>query len=140
MGAPHFGRASQRKAIIGAIERKRTPRTDRVATQTASGPNGARQLGKGYGLVCRKEREDLHTVYQLVKANQVELPVRALCETPQGAFGNRCREMGIRLSMGTVGDAYDNAMAQSFFASLECELIARRSWKTKTEARMAVFT
>ena len=42
--------------------------------------------------------------------------------------------------MGTVGDAYDNAMAESFFASLECELIARRSWKTKTEARLAVFT
>lgn len=56
------------------------------------------------------------------------------------AFGNRCREMGVRLSMGTVGDAYDNAMAESFFASLECELIARRSWKTKTQARMAVFT
>ena len=56
------------------------------------------------------------------------------------AFGNRCREMGVRPSMGTVGDAYDNAMAESFFASLECELIARRSWKTKTEARMAVFT
>ena len=56
------------------------------------------------------------------------------------AFGNRCREMGVRPSMGSVGDAYDNAMAESFFASLECELIARRSWKTKTEARMAVFT
>ena len=56
------------------------------------------------------------------------------------AFGNRCREMGVRLSMGTVGDAYDNAMAESIFASLECELIARRNWKTKTEARMAVFS
>ena len=56
------------------------------------------------------------------------------------AFGNRCKERGVRPSMGTVGDAYDNAMAESFFASLECELIARRSWKTKTEARMAVFT
>ena len=56
------------------------------------------------------------------------------------AFGNRCKEMGVRPSMGSVGDAYDNAMAESFFASLECELIARRSWKTKTEARMAVFT
>ena len=56
------------------------------------------------------------------------------------AFGNRCREMGVRPSMGTVGDAYDNAMAESFFASLECELIARRSWKTKTEARLAVFS
>lgn len=42
--------------------------------------------------------------------------------------------------MGGVGDAYDNAMAESFFASLECELIDRRSWKSKTEARLAVFT
>ena len=42
-------------------------------------------------------------------------------------------------SMGSVGDAYDNAMTESFFATLECELIARRSWKTKTEARLAVF-
>ena len=56
------------------------------------------------------------------------------------AFGNRCKEMGVRPSMGSVGDAYDNAMAESFFASLECELIARRSWKTMTEARLAVFT
>jgi putative transposase len=56
------------------------------------------------------------------------------------AFGNRCQTMGVRPSMGTVGDAYDNAMAESFFASLECELIDRRSWRTKTEARLAVFT
>jgi putative transposase len=56
------------------------------------------------------------------------------------AFGKRCREMGVRPSMGTVGDAYDNAMAESVFASLECELIDRRSFKTKTEARLAVFT
>lgn len=56
------------------------------------------------------------------------------------AFGKRCEEMNVRTSMGTVGDAYDNAMAESFFASLECELIDRRVWKTLTEARMAVFT
>lgn len=42
--------------------------------------------------------------------------------------------------MGSLGDAYDNAMAESFFASLECELIDRRSWKSFAEARMAVFT
>lgn len=46
----------------------------------------------------------------------------------------------MRPSMGTVGDAYDNAMAESFFATLECELIDRRSWPTKTEARLALFT
>ena len=56
------------------------------------------------------------------------------------AFGDRCRKMGVRPSMGSVGDAYDNAMAESFFASLECELIDRRTWQTKTEARLALFS
>ena len=55
-------------------------------------------------------------------------------------FGNRCRQMGVRPSMGSVGDAYDNAMAESFFATLECELIDRRVWETQTQARLAVFT
>jgi transposase InsO family protein len=41
--------------------------------------------------------------------------------------------------MGTVGDAYDNAMAESFFASLETELIDRSVWRTHGEARSAVF-
>jgi putative transposase len=54
-------------------------------------------------------------------------------------FGKRCREVGIRPSMGSVGDAYDNAMAESFFATLECELLDRRRFKTQAEARMAVF-
>ena len=56
------------------------------------------------------------------------------------AFGERCKKMGVRPSMGTVGDAYDNAMAESFFATHGCELIDRRSWQTKTEARLALFT
>lgn len=56
------------------------------------------------------------------------------------AFGKRCEQMGVKPSMGTVGDAYDNAMAESFFATLECELIDRRTWKTKQEARLAIFT
>ena len=41
--------------------------------------------------------------------------------------------------MGTVGDAYDNAMCESFFATLECELLDRRSFPGRPEARMAVF-
>jgi putative transposase len=56
------------------------------------------------------------------------------------AFGARCQKMDVRPSMGSVGDAYDNAMAESFFASLECELLDRRSFKTKIEARLALFT
>jgi putative transposase len=54
-------------------------------------------------------------------------------------FGKRCRQAGVRPSMGSVGDAYDNAMAESFFATLECELLDRRRFKTHAEARMAVF-
>ena len=56
------------------------------------------------------------------------------------AFGNRCREAGVRPSMGSVGDAYDNAMCESFFATLECELLARRRFTSQAEARMAVFS
>ncbi len=55
------------------------------------------------------------------------------------AFGQRCREAGVRPSMGSVGDAYDNALCESFFATLECELLDRRRFKTQAEARMAVF-
>jgi putative transposase len=55
------------------------------------------------------------------------------------AFGLRCKEARIRPSMGSVGDAYDNAMCESFFATLECELLARRRFATKAEARMAIF-
>ncbi|MCP3166843.1 IS3 family transposase [Myxococcus qinghaiensis] len=54
-------------------------------------------------------------------------------------FGLRCKEAGVRPSMGSVGDAYDNAMCESFFATLECELLARRRFTSHAEARMAVF-
>jgi putative transposase len=55
------------------------------------------------------------------------------------AFGLRCAEMGIRPSMGSVGDCFDNAMCESFFATLECELIERCKFRTQAEAEMAVF-
>jgi putative transposase len=55
------------------------------------------------------------------------------------AFGKRCREAGVRPSMGSVGDCYDNALCESFFATLECEMLDRRRFKTQAEARMAVF-
>jgi putative transposase len=55
------------------------------------------------------------------------------------AFGTRCREAGVRPSMGSRGDAYDNAMCESFFATLECELLDRRRFKTQAEAKMAAF-
>jgi len=54
-------------------------------------------------------------------------------------FGLRCREAGVRPSMGSVGDCFDNALCESFFATLECELLDRRPFHTQVEARMAVF-
>jgi putative transposase len=54
-------------------------------------------------------------------------------------FGQRCRDAGVRPSMGSVGDAYDNAMCESFFATLECELLARNRFTTPSDARSAVF-
>ena len=56
------------------------------------------------------------------------------------AFGKRCKEAGVRPSMGSVGDAYDNAMCESFFATLECELLDRRRFASQAEARMACFS
>jgi putative transposase len=56
------------------------------------------------------------------------------------AFGARCHEAGVRPSMGSVGDAYDNAMCESFFATLECELLDRRRFTSQAEARMACFS
>jgi putative transposase len=54
-------------------------------------------------------------------------------------FGKRCTQAGVRPSMGSVGDCYDNAMCESFFATLECELIDRQSFRTHAEARMPIF-
>jgi len=55
------------------------------------------------------------------------------------AFGMRAKKHGISVSMGTVGDCYDNAMCESFFATLECELLDRESFSTHGKARQAIF-
>jgi putative transposase len=55
------------------------------------------------------------------------------------AFGLRCKAAGVRPSMGSVGDCFDNAMCESFFATLECELLEREQFRTRAEAKMKVF-
>jgi putative transposase len=55
------------------------------------------------------------------------------------AFGRLLRDAGLIASMGSRGDCFDNAMAESFFATLECELLAGRCFPTKKTARLAVF-
>ena len=52
------------------------------------------------------------------------------CQYTSLGFGSRCKEAGVRPSMGSIGDAYDNAMAESFFSTLECELLSRRSFSS----------
>ena len=90
----------------------------------------------------------LHTDAVLAALNMAlaqRKPANVIHHSDQGSqytsiqFGNRCREAGVRPSMGSVGDCFDNAMAESFFATLECELLDRRRFKTQAEARMATF-
>jgi len=61
------------------------------------------------------------------------------CQYTSLAFGKWCRQAGVRPSMGSVGDCYDNALCESFFATLECELLNRTPLRTQAGARMAVF-
>ena len=101
-----------------------------------------RVVGWAFGVLMTAEL----VIEALDMALLVRKPQDVIHHSDQGsqytsiAFGNRCKEMNVRPSMGTVGDAYDNAMAESFFATLECELIDRRVWKTKAQARLAIFT
>ena len=61
------------------------------------------------------------------------------CQYTSIAFGLRCRQAGVQPSMGSVGDCYDNAMCESFNATLECELLARHRFKTHRDASLAIF-
>ena len=54
-------------------------------------------------------------------------------------LGKRLKEAGLLPSMGSISDAYDNALAESFVASLKTELLYRRSWPTRESARVAIF-
>jgi putative transposase len=61
------------------------------------------------------------------------------CQYTAVTFGLRCRAAGVRPSMGSVGDCYDNALCESFFATLECELLDRVTLRTPQVARGAIF-
>jgi putative transposase len=72
-------------------------------------------------------------------------PVGVIHHSDQGSqytavgFGQRCRTHGVRPSMGSVGDCYDNAMCESFFATLECELLDRTAFPTPDDAQRRLF-
>jgi putative transposase len=81
----------------------------------------------------------------LEMAIQQRRPTQVVHHSDQGsqstslAFGARCRQARVRPSMGSLGDCYDNALCESFFATLECELLDRHRFRTQEEARRAVF-
>lgn len=55
------------------------------------------------------------------------------------AFGKRLRDAGLLPSMGSIGDCYDNSMMESFWGSMQLELLDRKFWKTRTELANAIF-
>lgn len=61
------------------------------------------------------------------------------CQYTSIAFGSRCEEAGVVPSLGSRGDCFDNAVTESFFATLECELLDRHPFRTRTQARTAIF-
>lgn len=81
----------------------------------------------------------------LSMAIQQRRPKEVVHHSDQGSqytslqFGNRCRQAGILPSMGSVGDCFDNAMCESFFATLECELLDRWVFRSTEQARRCVF-
>jgi transposase InsO family protein len=100
-----------------------------------------------YGLVLRDDSHEETTTssgcaftrYRPLTDNPV---LRRLLESEQFvslAFGQKARDAGIAVSMGSKGCAYDNAVAESFFATLKKELVHRRSWPTRRELISEVF-
>lgn len=61
------------------------------------------------------------------------------CQYTSLAFGTRCQEADVVPSLGSRGDCYDNAITEAFFATLECELLDRSTFRTHTQARTAIF-
>jgi putative transposase len=80
---------------------------------------GRRRPAIGSGLVHHSDRGSQYTAY---------------------AFGQRLIDAGIAASMGSKGDAYDNALMESFFGTLKIELVDRRRWRTRQEIDSAVLS
>jgi putative transposase len=97
----------------------------------------------GWSMACHMRSELV--LNALAMALESRYPDHVIHHSDQGsqytsiAFGQGCSDAGVRPSMGSVGDCYDNAMCESFFATVECELIDRRVLRTQAEARKEVF-
>jgi putative transposase len=97
------------------------------------------------GWAMRSRSTAALTVAAVEQAAQYRAASGVIHHSDQGAqytsqaFRRHCRHGRIRVSMGSVGDCYDNALCESFFATLKCELVRRHRWRTRQEARRAIF-
>jgi len=98
----------------------------------------------GWAMTTRLRKEIV--IHALAMAVRQRQPRSVIHHSDRGAqytsiaFGERCRLAGVRPSMGSVGDCFDNAMCESFFASLESELLDRKRFASPAEARAEVFS
>ena len=118
----------------------------RMSAQCLCKGDPARNSWSRSKVIIKMKRGDLNPAIETIQRRREHPQAASVihhsdqgCQYTSFAFGKRCRLMGVRPSMGSVGDCYDNAMAESFFATLECELIDRHSFKTQAEAKMAIF-
>jgi len=104
-------------------------------------PSADGQGGQGRG--ARADRADRGAPGALGARDQA--PLAYPTSFDQGSqfvslsFGQECAKAGIARSMGSRGDCWDNAVAESFFATLKKELVHRRSWSTREQLRREIF-
>jgi putative transposase len=117
-----------------------------MAGLSVSGVRGRSLFSPSRGLVDAKRSQDRARLDALNMAIENRKPGPGLvhhsdkgCQYTSLAFGTRLRESGIVSSMGSVGNAYDNAAAESFIATIKSELLYRYSWPARLDAELAIF-
>src|ERR1700682_5872397 len=103
-------------------------------------PGAARSSAGRWPIICAPSWCWTRWKWRSASDGRTALSITATKQYTSLAFGKRCKEAGVRPSMGSVGDAYDNAMCESFFATLECELLERRRFASQAEAKIACFS
>jgi putative transposase len=119
--------------------------TDQGPLYLAAVIDGCSRLAVGHAMGEQATAELAIAAVQLAVGRRGRVGDGLIHHSDQGAqfaslaFGGKLGQLGIRASMGSVGDCFDHALVESFFATLECELIDRRHWRTREEARLEVF-
>jgi putative transposase len=119
--------------------------TDQGPVYLAAVIDGCSRLAVGHAMGEHPTAELAIGAVELAVGRRGLVNDRLIHHSDQGAqfsslaFGGKLHQLGIRASMGSVGDCFDHALVESFFATLECELIDRRHWRTREEARLEVF-